>query len=86
MSYFSVAEGDDKPAKYPAIFAKAKAMIINKIDLLDHVDFDIEEAKADATVLNKNLKIFPISARTGEGMDSWSDWIIEQIQDYRTMK
>ena len=79
----SVAEGDDKPAKYPSIFAKAKAMIINKIDLLEHVDFDIEKAKKDATVINKNLKIFPLSARTGQGMEEWNNWILEQISNYQ---
>ena len=78
----SVAEGDDKPAKYPAIFAKSKAMLINKIDLLGHVDFDIEKAKADASRLNRNLKIFPISARTGEGMAAWNEWLVEQIRDF----
>jgi len=82
----SVAEGDDKPAKYPSIFAKAKAMIINKIDLLEHVDFDLEKAKKDATVLNKDLKIFPLSARTGQGMEQWNNWIIEQIKKYQTQE
>lgn len=84
VAVLSVAEGDDKPAKYPALFAKAKAMLINKIDLLDKVDFDMEKAKADASRLNKNLKIFPISAKTGEGMDPWNNWLAEQIQSYRT--
>ncbi len=79
----SVAEGDDKPAKYPSIFAKAKAMIINKIDLLDYVDFDIEKAKKDATVINKNLEIFTLSAKTGQGMDLWNNWILEQIKNYQ---
>jgi hydrogenase nickel incorporation protein HypB len=78
----SVAEGDDKPAKYPAIFAKSKVMLMNKIDLLDggHVDFDIERAKADALRLNKAIEIFPISAKTGEGMQSWYDWLLESIE------
>ncbi|MCH8118882.1 MAG: hypothetical protein IIC00_04030 [Planctomycetes bacterium] len=69
----SVPEGDDKPAKYPAIFAKSKAMLINKIDLLagGQVDVDIEKAKADARKLNKGIKVFPISARTGECMTGW---------------
>jgi len=77
----SVAEGDDKPAKYPAIFAKSKVMLINKIDLLDggHVDFDIDRAKADARRLNKEIKIFPISAKTGEGMANWYDWLISSV-------
>ncbi|MHC4295990.1 MAG: hydrogenase nickel incorporation protein HypB [Planctomycetota bacterium] len=82
IAVLSVAEGDDKPAKYPAIFAKAKAMLLNKIDLLDggHVDFDIERAKADARSLNKTLEIFPISARTGEGMADWYDWLVKCVR------
>ena len=78
----SVPEGDDKPAKYPAIFAKSKALLINKIDLLDggQVDFDIEKAKADARRLNKNIEIFPVSARRGDGMDRWCDWLIKSVE------
>jgi len=78
----SVAEGDDKPAKYPSIFAKSKAMLINKIDLLKAgmVDFDIERAKTDARKLNKGIEIFPISARTGEGMADWCDWLITEVK------
>ncbi|OHB78085.1 MAG: hydrogenase accessory protein HypB [Planctomycetes bacterium RBG_16_55_9] len=77
----SVAEGDDKPAKYPAIFAKSKALLINKIDLLDggHVDFDVERAKSDARKLNNAIEIFPISAKTGAGMQSWYDWLLSSI-------
>jgi len=78
----SVAEGDDKPAKYPAIFAKSKALLINKIDLLEggHVDFDIERAKTDARKLNKGIEIFPISAKTGEGMNNWYEWLIQSAR------
>ncbi len=78
----SVAEGDDKPVKYPAIFAKSKALLINKIDLLagGHVDFNIEKVKADARKLNKDIKIFPISAKTGEGMDGWYEWLQKSIE------
>jgi len=73
----SVAEGDDKPIKYPGIFAKSKALLINKIDLLEGglIDFDIERAKTDARRLNKNLEIFPVSARTGQGMNDWYAWL-----------
>ena len=76
----SVAEGDDKPAKYPVIFAKSKVMLINKIDLLagGQVDFDIEKAKADARKLNKGIKVFPISAKTGEGMADWYNWLLKE--------
>jgi len=67
----SVPEGDDKPAKYPAIFAKSKVLLINKIDLLDggQVDFDIERAKADASRLNK-----------GDGMADWCDWLVKSVK------
>jgi hydrogenase nickel incorporation protein HypB len=78
----SVAEGDDKPAKYPAIFAKSKVLLINKIDLLPggQVDFDIKRAKADACKLNKGIKIFLISAKTGEGMTDWYDWLLKSVE------
>lgn len=79
----SVAEGDDKPAKYPVIFAKSKVLLINKIDLLagGQVDFDIEQVKADARKLNKAIEIFPISAKTGEGMAHWYDWLIKSAKE-----
>ena len=78
----SVPEGDDKPAKYPAIFARSKVLLINKIDLLDggQVDFDIERAKADARRLNKAIEIFPISARRGDGMTNWCDWLVKSVK------
>ncbi|MBN2136556.1 MAG: hydrogenase nickel incorporation protein HypB [Sedimentisphaerales bacterium] len=78
----SAAEGDDKPIKYPGIFAKAKALLINKIDLLEGglLDFDIERATTDARRLNKDIKIFSVSARNGEGMNAWYDWLAESIK------
>ncbi len=82
----SVAEGDDKPAKYPAIFAKSKVLLINKIDMLAagaQDDFDIERAKADARKLNKAIEIFPISAKTGEGMTDWYNWLIKSAEKSR---
>ncbi len=75
----SVAEGDDKPVKYPAIFAKSKVLLLNKIDLLGFVDFNLERACADARRLNKTIEIFPVSAKTGEGMDKWYDWLVKNI-------
>ena len=78
----SVAEGDDKPAKYPAIFAKSKVLLINKIDLLGAgvEDFSIERVKVDARKLNKGIEIFPISAKTGEGMANWYDWLLKSVE------
>ena len=82
----SVAEGDDKPAKYPAIFAKSKVLLINKIDLLEavgQVDFDIERAKADARKLNKGIEIFPVSAKTGAGFGNWCQWLEREVESLR---
>ena len=76
----SVAEGDDKPAKYPAIFAKSKVLLINKIDLLEYVDFNLERAVTDARRLNKAIEIFPVSAKTGEGMDKWYNWLLKAVK------
>jgi hydrogenase nickel incorporation protein HypB len=86
IAVLSVAEGDDKPAKYPAIFAKSKVLLINKIDLLDtgaQIDFDIERAKADARKLNKGIEIFPVSAKTGQGMTEWYNWLKESVRNIR---
>jgi len=77
VAVLSVPEGDDKPSKYPTIFARAKALLINKIDLLSGVDFNMEKAKADVLKLNKDIKIFPVSAKTGEGLQNWYDWLVE---------
>ena len=82
----SVAEGDDKPIKYPAIFAKAKVLLINKIDLLQHeglVDFDIERVKTHVRMLNGDIEIFAISARTGQGMAEWCQWLAKSVKHLR---
>ena len=77
----SVAEGDDKPAKYPAIFAKSRVLLINKIDLpATQVDFDIEKVKTETRKLNHTIQIFPISAKTGEGMSNWYDWLLTAVK------
>ncbi len=71
----SVTEGEDKPAKYPYMFESADLCIINKIDLLPHVDFDVEKCKAYARQLNPDLEFIELSARTGEGMENWLAWV-----------
>lgn len=78
----SVPEGDDKPAKYPAIFAKSKVLLLNKVDLLRgaQVDFDVERVKTEARRLNPQIEIFPVSAKTGEGMQAWYDWLTQQAR------
>jgi hydrogenase nickel incorporation protein HypB len=76
----SLPEGDDKPIKYPLIFADADAVIINKMDLLPHVDFDIAAFRHSVTGLNPKVKVFQLSCKTGEGMEGWCSWILEQAE------
>lgn len=71
----SVPEGDDKPLKYPLMFSIVDVLLINKIDVLEHFDFDLEACKERVKKLNPNIKIIPISARTGEGIEEFADWI-----------
>ena len=76
----STTEGDDKPIKYPDMFAGSDVCIINKIDLLPYVQFDVEKAKEYARRVNPNLVFFEVSATTGEGMNEWYDWLEKQIK------
>lgn len=78
----SVPEGHDKPLKYPLIFTVCDALIINKIDVLPYFDFDMDLVKEYAHKRNPDLKIFPISAKTGEGMDAWCDWLKQQVAEW----
>lgn len=78
----SVPEGHDKPLKYPLIFTVCDALIINKIDVLPYFDFDMEKVVEYAHMRNPKLKIFPLSAKTGEGVDAWCDWLREQVRDW----
>ena len=78
----SVPEGHDKPLKYPLMFQVAHALIINKIDVLQYFDFDIEKVTEYALMRNPNLKIFLISAKTGEGMDEVASWLEEEVKDW----
>ena len=75
VALLSVAEGDDKPEKYPLLFNLAKALVLNKIDLLPYVDFDLARARNFATKLNKNLDIFEVSCRKGDGLEGWYNWL-----------
>ena len=76
----SVPEGDDKPLKYPLMFSICDVLLINKIDVLPYFDFDLEACEKYVRRLNPNMKIIPISARTGEGIDEWADWLRGQIR------
>ena len=72
----SIAEGDDKPLKYPLMFRESSALILNKIDLLPYVDCSVEKIRSDVAKLNPGIKIFEVSCKTGQGLDAWYDWLM----------
>jgi len=78
----SVPEGDDKPLKYPLMFSIVDVLLINKIDAVGFFDFDFEAVKERVKKLNPNIKIIPISAKTGEGMDEWINWIRTEVKNW----
>jgi len=80
---FSTAEGDDKPLKYPKMFRVADVCIINKIDLLPYIEFDMAKARENALNINPGLTIFEVSAKTGEGIDEWIEWLRKEAQRRR---
>ena len=75
----SVTEGEDKPLKYPHMFRAAEILILNKTDLLPHVDFDVSVAIANARKVNPDITIFQVSARSGEGQSSWYGWLRQEM-------
>lgn len=79
LMILSVPEGDDKPLKYPLMFSKCDVVLINKIDTLSYFDFDMDKAKERILALNPNVRIFPVSARTEEGLEAVEDWLKEQV-------
>lgn len=79
----SVPEGDDKPLKYPLMFETCDVVLINKMDVLPYFDFDLEACKKSILARNPNSKIIPISAKTGEGMEEWFEWLKNEVQNWR---
>lgn len=79
----SVPEGDDKPLKYPLMFSVVDVLLINKIDTMEYFDFDLEALKERVTKLNPNIKIIPISAKTGEGIEEWANWIRDEVKKWK---
>ena len=79
----SVPEGHDKPLKYPLMFEVCNAVLINKIDVLPYFDFDMELVRTYIHQRNPEAEIFPISAKTGEGMEAWTDWLKKQVADWK---
>ncbi len=79
VAILSVTEGEDKPLKYPHMFRAAEVMILNKTDLLPYVQFDVEACIRHAQTINPGIRVFQLSATTGEGMARWYDWLKQQI-------
>ena len=75
----SITEGDDKPLKYPLIFKESAAVLLNKIDLLEFTNFDLQSAREDLTTLNPPIKIFETSCTKGTGLDAWTDWLLSKV-------
>ena len=79
----SVPEGDDKPLKYPLMFQNSDALLVSKIDALPYFRFDMDKLYERVRYLNPDIKIFPISAKTGEGMKDWEEWLLERLAVWR---
>ncbi len=82
----SVAEGDDKPAKYPLMFHESEVLLVNKIDLLPYVNCSVEKIREEALKVNPGLTIFDISCKTGEGLGAWYDWLREKVKARRSAR
>ena len=83
VAILSVPEGDDKPLKYPRIFQKADAFVVNKMDALEIFDFDVEAFRRRVRRLNPNAPIFQLSCKTGDGVDPWCEWLRERVEGGR---
>ena len=79
----SLPEGDDKPLKYPLMFRNSDALVITKIDAAPYFDFDFDAAARRAKALNPDIAVFPVSAKTGEGMDAWEAWLLREWRTWR---
>lgn len=86
VAILSIPEGDDKPLKYPLMFELCDVVIINKIDALPVFDFDINKAKDAILMRNPNAEIFMISAKSGDGVSTWTDWLETKIKDWKEDK
>jgi hydrogenase nickel incorporation protein HypB len=82
----SVPEGDDKPYKYPGMYRGVDALVINKIDLLPYVEFDMDYFRLGVEALNPGLVTFPLSCRDGEGLDDWFDWLIRALEAHTAVE
>lgn len=79
----SVPEGDDKPLKYPLMFSICDVLLVNKIDVMPYFDFDLKKCEERAKKLNPNIQVIPISAKTGEGVEAWAEWLRKAVADWQ---
>lgn len=79
----SIPEGDDKPYKYPGMYRGVQVLVVNKMDLLPYVPFNMDYFRKGVEVLNPGVVTFPLSCKTGEGMDAWTDWLVDQVKSKR---
>jgi len=77
---YSVTEGEEKPLKYPLMFRSADLVLVNKVDLLEHLDFDLEQFLGNLDAVNPGVKTILTSARTGQGVDEWCDWLGQRLE------
>jgi len=79
----SIPEGDDKPYKYPGMYRGVQVLVVNKMDLLPYVPFNMDYFRKGVEVLNPGVVTFPLSCKTGEGMQAWTDWLVDQVKSKR---
>lgn len=81
IAVLSITEGDDKPMKYPLLFRESGAVILNKVDILEFTDVDLQALHRDIHIINPNIKVFEVSARTGQGIEQWADWLADRVNN-----
>jgi len=84
VTVLSITEGEDKPLKYPLVFKQAKAVLLNKVDLLPYTSFSMEAACEDLASINPGVKLLPVSCRSGEGLVHWYSWLRQQVKQKKT--
>ena len=80
----SVPEGDDKPLKYPLMFTVCDLVLVNKVDVLPYFDFDLDKCREYVRMRNPNARVIPICAKTGEGVDEFADWLLDEVKNWKT--
>lgn len=84
VTILSVPEGDDKPLKYPLMYQVCDVVLVNKIDVAPYFDFDLEKLKENVTLRNPKAVVIPFSAKTGEGLDAWTEWLSRKVAEWKS--